>query len=134
MSSLREIVSAQRVAESTAAAAISLPASGGRTLQIEPGGCERWILAWSQFISAHYDERAGREELTLKFAEYEVVVKGRRLARLFADVAAMRLECIRGQPQSDLAALGGPGPVVSGIQIRALSKPGNTSGSSESSK
>jgi hypothetical protein len=127
MSSLREIVSAQRVAEPTFAATASQPASGGRTLQIEPGGCERWILAWSQFISAHYDEQAGREEFSLKFAEYEVVVKGRRLTRLFADVAAMRLESIRGQPQSDLAALSGSGPVVSEITIRALGRPGSPS-------
>jgi hypothetical protein len=133
MSSLREIVAAQQPAGPVLAAPSCQPNSGGRTLQIEPGGCERWLLAWSQFISAHYNERAGREELILWFAEYEVVVHGRRLARLFADVAAMQVECIRGQPQADLAALNGSASAITEIQIHALSKPRRPPGDPESS-
>ena len=133
MSSLREIVAAQQGTGSGVAPPSCQPASSGRTLQIEPGGCERWLFTWSQFISAHYHERTGREELILRFAEYEIVVQGRRLARLFADVAAMSVECIRGQPQSDLAAHNGETHVVSGIQIHALSRPTRPTETSKSS-
>jgi hypothetical protein len=133
MSSLREIVAAQRAAESTVSTASSPASAPARTLQIEPEGCERWLVTWAQFVSAHYHERAGKEQLVLRFAEYEIVVDGRRLAPLFADAAAMRLEYIRGQPEPDLAALNGSAPVVTKVQIHSLSRQEGPSANPESS-
>jgi len=127
MSSLKEAIAARRTTESAInASSFAADAVPRPFLQIEPGACERWLLAWSQFISARYDERAGQEELILQFAEHEVIVHGRRLARLFADTKSTCLSCIRQQPQPDMAAVSDGEPVVTAVQIHALSRSGRT--------
>jgi hypothetical protein len=131
--SLQKALDTRRAAEAMAGPASRSAESAARTLQIESGGCVCWLLAWSQFVSARYEDKSGSEELVLRFAENEVVVQGKRLARLLPDVAALRLECLRAQLRPEMAASDGPEPVVASLQVRALSRMGAPEGKTETS-
>lgn len=120
MSSLREMVAARRAPETGTTAPPPSAACQGRTLEIEPGGSERWLLPWSQFVSARYRENNRQEELTLRFAAYDVLVHGRRLVRLWDEIGAMVLPCLRTAPEAALAAHHGSDAVISRIEVRAL--------------
>ena len=118
MMTLRKALAAQEAAEAAIAppSHLSRPAVA-HTLEIEPGGCEFWVLPWSQFTGAHYVEKGGREELILRFTEYEVQLQGRRLAKLRTEMAAGRLELLRSQPHADMTALKGSEPVISCVRV-----------------
>lgn len=123
MNSLQQAVAARRAAETGVGPMSHAPNSAARTLRIESGGCECWLLAWTQFVSAHYEQAAGGERLILRFSEYEVAVLGHRLARLVSEVAALRLECLRAELRPEAAAAKGSDPVVTRVEVRALSRP-----------
>ena len=115
---LKKVLAEKEAAE----AAVAPPSHSSRpsvahTLEVEPGGCEFWILPWSQFVGAHYHEKAGCEELILRFTEYEVRLQGRRLARLRPELTTGRLELLRSQPHADMTALKGSEPVISCVRV-----------------
>jgi hypothetical protein len=131
MNSLQEAMAAHRAAEGAAVASSHLSNCEVRTLRVEPGGCRCLFLHWSQFIRADYDEKDGNEELVIQFAEDEIVVEGKRLARLFPEVLIARVESLRITPKADLAALKGGDSVIARIQVRARTKPGQSEAKAE---
>lgn len=133
MMTLKQSIAAQEAAEAALAAPSHSSRAKADTLQIESGGSRFWVLPWSQFVGLDYEEKAGGEELVLRFTGYEVVVQGRRLARLRPDVVAGRLELLRSQPHPEMAALKGSDPVVARIRVLVLGRPGPAGARAETS-
>ena len=138
MITLKQSLAAQEAAEATlAASSRSAPSHSLRPvadkLQIEGSGTRFWVLPWSQFVGLDYEEKAGGEELVLRFTGYEVVVRGWRLARLRPEVVAGRLELLRTQPHAEMAALKGSDPVVSRIRVFVLGRQVRTESEAETS-
>lgn len=67
------------------------------TLSLYLWSGEAWVLPWSALICAWYDETEEREKIVLSFAHHEVTVLGQNLDPIVADIAGLRLQCLREQ-------------------------------------
>jgi hypothetical protein len=97
MSTLKHLVAERRVADSpgqSTSVGAQLPA-----LLVFKWDNRSWVLPWSYFLGAHHETTGSDEQLTLSFSLCEVVVKGKRLDLVLADIAGYRLESLRELPE-----------------------------------
>jgi hypothetical protein len=120
MSNLQQSINARRASESAALACASV---GEQTsgLVIATWQGESWVLPWSYLISVRWDGPEGQEKLSFAFSGHAVVVHGRNLRPLLADIARFRLGCIRALPADYQAKFPDDAPFISRIEVSALS-------------
>lgn len=82
---------------------------------------EKWILPWTQFISARFDPEKGGHQIELWFGSACVVIKGENLHGLVDALATLRVSAICDLP-TQFASRCGPGePFVSHLEVRPVS-------------
>ena len=82
---------------------------------------EKWILPWTQFVSARFAGEKGGQHLELSFASACVVIKGENLHGLVAALATLRVSAICDLP-AQFASRCGPGePFISHLEVRPVS-------------
>jgi hypothetical protein len=67
-----------------------------QTLSVRLANGDRWSLDWARYVQARLG--SGEDELTLVFAESEVVVRGRHLAVIMDSVDVREVERLRELP------------------------------------
>ncbi|MFA6962199.1 MAG: hypothetical protein WC205_15700 [Opitutaceae bacterium] len=97
MSTLKHLVAERRVSDSPGQSTSG--ASQSPALLVFKWDNRSWVLPWSYFLGAHHETAESDEQLTLSFSLCAVVVKGKRLDLLLADIASYRLESLRELPQ-----------------------------------
>lgn len=65
------------------------------TLTVHASPCEVWAFPWSALVSAWFEQAAKREQIVLTFPRHVIVIRGRNLDRLMAEIGTMRLESVR---------------------------------------
>lgn len=93
-------------------------AASGRPTSLSiylPNG-ETWIVPWTRFSRARFSD----EELTLEFADDEIVVRGQNLAEMLKDVAGLRVESLRMIEPNYRALLDSRAPCISELEFRAV--------------
>ena len=92
-----------------------------QSLSVRPANGERWSLDWARFVQARLG--SGEDELTLIFAESEVVVHGRHLAIIMDSVDAREVERLREYPPEYQALADTMEPVITTLDVRARPRP-----------
>jgi len=75
---------------------------------------ETWVFAWSRFSHA----RLHGEELTIVFADQEIVVRGQNLSSVVRKIAEHRIEIMRGLAIDFRLLVPATEPVITAIEIR----------------
>lgn len=119
MSTLRHLVAERRAADLAPAAQSASAAAQSPSVLVFKWNNQSWVLPWSYFLGAYHETTAAGEQLVLSFSGREVVVQGRHLDQLLADIAAYRLESLRELPEKYCESPAGDGPVISSITIRS---------------
>ena len=98
MSALKDTLLQKRMEESGAGHPCHTVGAEASTLLIEASNGENWLLPWQHFLVARRQTAGDGERLVLGFAAQEVVVTGRNLDILVAEIARSRLEGVRPAP------------------------------------
>ena len=86
------------------------------TLIVQLANGESWAGAWSRFIRCWHRG----EELSLLFADDEIVVRGQNLASVFKDAAQMRIELLRTIPITYQPAADARESFIREIEVRPV--------------
>jgi hypothetical protein len=82
---------------------------------------EKWILPWTQFISARFALEKGGQQIELSFVSACVVIKGENLQGLVDALATLRVSAICDLP-AQFASRCVPGePFISHLEVRPVS-------------
>lgn len=119
MSTLREEIAARR-ATHAAEASFIVASSSAATLVVSTWQGETWVLPWSQLACARFTGTGGNARLELSFPQYFVVIHGRKLRGLLADLAALRISTIRDFPPDFRPPADASQPYIARIEVSAL--------------
>ena len=125
MSALRETLIHRRAAEAPTEVGSHASDKSVPALLIHAEDDERWVLPWSQFVSARYRSDGNCERLTLWFSHHEVELEGVRLVALLPEIARFHLGSLRSLPAKYKSH--GPEPFIEHLAIRAIGQPGTGS-------
>lgn len=117
MSTLKTLLAERRAADMPAGAQTAATVAQSPSLLVFKWDNHSWVLPWSYFHGAHHEAAESDEQLVLSFSGREVVVRGKNLDQLLADIAAYRLESLRELPEKYRNAPLGNGPVISSITV-----------------
>lgn len=120
MSTLKDTLLQRRMNEPDTGHPCHSVGAEATTLLIEASNGENWLLPWQHFLAARRQTAGDGERLVLGFATQEVVVSGRNLDILVAEIARSRLEGVRPAPGKYQRASGADA-FVTKVEVGAIS-------------
>jgi hypothetical protein len=90
-----------------------------RTVVLSLWQSEKWILPWSQFVSARFIGDEGGKLLELSFAGVRVLITGENLRGLVDPLAAFRISALCDLPAQYRLHCGQGEPFISRLEVLA---------------
>jgi len=118
MSTLKHLVAERRAADLAPSTQSASAVAQSPSVLVFKWSNQSWVLPWSYFLGAYHETTGAGEQLVLSFSGREVVVQGRHLDHLLADIAAYRLESLRELPEKYRDSSAGDGPVIFAITVQ----------------
>jgi hypothetical protein len=122
MSSLREVIAAQKAESAAAKAAECVETSYQPVSMVTfcPWQAKEWNMPWVRLDSFSFSNEQELERLELFFPNYEVIVVGENLRTIKEEIRGCTVRCLRDFPASHRAGFKPSAVFISQLEVRPI--------------
>ncbi len=92
-------------------------------LRVCPWQAAQWLLPWSRFDMATFENEEESERIEIFFSHHRVVIVGTNLKDTMDDIRAFQIRCLRNVPENLRAAVDPEEPLIEKLEVRPLNEP-----------
>ena len=122
MSSLREVIAAEKALSAAAKAAECVETSYQPVSMVTfcPWQAKEWNMPWARLDSFSFFNEQELERLEIFFPNYQVIVVGENLRTIKDDIRGYTVRCLRDFPPSHRASFKPSAVFISQLEVRPI--------------